>query len=329
MKIALTGKPGCGRSTLFQALGGGTRVDTGKPLTVDVPDERLDLLERIHEPLKKTHAKVVFSDIPSPCFCPRNLGMARNAAVIAAVLDNYALGDLQTDLDEAETELMISDMALCEKRLQRLKKEGKAGSGEFRLLSRLMERLEEGIPLRTLDLSPDCLDILSPYSLLSLKPLMVICNRMGEPVTPEEEIEEAVNRHEGSLLRVDAGFELELTELEPEERGAFLESAGYSRSGLDRIIRKAYSALDLIVFFTVGKDEVRAWPVKRGSTAVEAAGAVHSDMARGFIRAEVVSWKTYSEVPDRNRLKETGDLRIEGKDYLIRDGDVVQIRFNV
>ncbi|MBD3276746.1 MAG: hypothetical protein GF388_00450, partial [Candidatus Aegiribacteria sp.] len=231
MKIALTGKPGCGRSTLFQALGGGTRVDTGKPLTVDVPDERLDLLERVHEPSKKTHAKVVFSDIPSPCFCPRNLGMARNAAVIAVVLDNYALGNLKADLDEAESELMISDMALCEKRLQRLKKEGKAGSREYRLHDELLENLAQGKPLRTMDLSQNCLEILSPYSLLSLKPLLVICNRMGEPVTPEEEIENVVDEHGGSLLKVDAGFELELTEIEPEERHEFLESAGYSRSG--------------------------------------------------------------------------------------------------
>lgn len=304
-------------------------MDTGKPLTVDVPDERLDFLETIHEPSRKTHAKVIFSDIPSPCFSPRNLGMARNSSVMALVIDNYALGNLREDLEEAEAELIVSDMALCEKRLQRLRKEGKAGSRESRLLEGLMEHMEQGMPLRVMDLPAGNLDTLSPYALLSLKPLLVICNRMGEPVTPEERIEKTVADHGGNLLKVDAGFELELTEIQPDERGEFLESAGYSRSSLDRIIQKAYSTLDLIVFFTVGKDEVRAWPVRRGSSAVEAAGAIHSDMARGFIRAEVISWKSYFETPDRTRLKDMGELRVEGKNYVISDGDVVRIRFNV
>jgi ribosome-binding ATPase YchF (GTP1/OBG family) len=329
MKIALAGKPGCGRSTLFRALAGSTEADTGKPLTVDVPDERLDFLTDVHRPEKKTHARVVFTDVPSPVLAPRNLGLLRTAAVLALVLDNYALGDVTRDLQEIESEMILADMALCEKRLARLTKEGAGGSREATLLSRLIEHMEQGHPLRVLELDQGHLDTITPYALLSLKPLMVISNRMGEPVTPEDLLEEMVGQHGGTLLRIDAGFELELTEIEEEERLPFLESMGYSSSGLARLVRTAYEALDLIVFFTVGSDEVRAWPVRKGSSALEAAGVIHSDMARGFIRAVVAQYDLYHDTPDRTALRDQGLLGVEGKDYTVRDGDILEIRFCV
>jgi ribosome-binding ATPase len=329
MKIALAGKPGCGRSTLFRALAAASDADTSKPLTVDVPDERLDFLSGIHRPEKEVNARVIFIDIPSPVLAPRNLAQLRTVSVITTVLDNYALGDLLNDFHEIESEMMLADMGLCEKRLARLKKEGRMSSREYVLLGRLMEQMEEGTPLRTLDLSSDELEIVSPYALLSLKPLIAVSNRMGEPVTPEDDLQKAVEDHGGVLLRVDAGFELELADIEPDERKEFLDSMGYSSSSLSRLIRTAYHLLDLIVFFTVGSDEVRAWPIRRGATAVEAAGAIHSDMARGFIRAVVIPWELYRETPDRAILKEKGLLGLEGKDYTVNDGDVIEIRFNV
>jgi len=329
LKIALAGKPGCGRSTLFKALAGSPDADTTRPLTVDVPDERLDLLEEIHEPEKKTHARVIFTDVPSPALAPRNLALLRNAAVLAVVLDNYALGDVTGDFLEIDSELVLADMALCEKRVERLVKEGSGSSREAGLLRELLSRMEESRPLRVLELDQDRKDILSPYSLLSLKPLLVISNRMGKPVTQEEDLAVLVREHGGRLLEADAGFEMELAEIDEDERGPFLESMGYRSGSLSRIIRAAYEALDLIVFFTVGSDEVRAWPVRRGATAVEAAGAIHSDMARGFIRAVVVPWEVYSATPDRNLLKERGQLGVEGKDYVVSDGDVIEIRFSV
>lgn len=329
MKIALAGKPGCGRSTLFRALAGSADADTAKPLTVDVPDHRLDLLERIHRPEKKTHARVVFTDVPSPALAPRNLACLRNAGVLALVLDNYALGEVTGDFLEIESELVLADMALCEKRVERLVKEGSGSSREAGLLRDLLSHMEEGRPLRVLEMDADRMDILSPYALLSLKPLLVISNRMGEPVTPEEELETLVPEHGGRLLKADAGFETELSEIEEDERDPFLESMGYRSSSLSRIIRAACEALDLIVFFTVGSDEVRAWPLRRGATAVEAAGVIHSDMARGFIRAVVVPWEVYSGTPDRNLLRERGQLGIEGRDYVVADGDVIEIRFSV
>lgn len=329
MIIALAGKPGCGRSTLFRALAGSPEADTGKPLTVDVPDQRLDFLAEVHAPEKKTHARIVFTDVPSPALAPRNLAQLRGAGLLAVVLDNYALGDVTADLLEIESELVLADMALCEKRLARLTKEGAGGCREAGLLRDLLVHMENGNPLRVLEIDDIGKETLSPYALLSLKPLLVISNRMGDPVTPEEELEKLVLEHGGRLLAVDAGFELELTEIAEDEREPFLKSMGYGSSGLSRIIRTAYEALDLIVFFTVGSDEVRAWPVRRGSTALDAAGTIHSDMARGFIRAVVVPWELYRETPDRNLLRERGQLGIEGKGYVVNDGDLIEIRFSV
>ena len=329
MQIALAGKPGCGRSTLFRALAGNSGADTGKPLTVDVPDHRLDHLALVHEPEKNTHARVVFSDIPSPCFAPRNLGRLRNAAVIVAVLDNYALGSMLEDFQEMESEMILADMSLCENRLARLTKESRAGSREAVLMKGMMEWMEEGRPLRTMEMDAGARDIISPYSLLSRKPLIAVSNRADPPISPEDDLEVELSDHGGELLKVDAGFELELAEIDPAERQPFLESMGYSASGLSRLIRSAYSALELIVFFTIGKDETRAWPVSRGSTALDAAGTIHSDLARGFIRAVVIPWELFHEHPDRNYLKENGLLQLEGKDYRVKDGDILEIRFNV
>ncbi len=329
MKIALAGKQGCGRSTLFRALAGSANADSGKPLTVKVPDHRLDFLESIHKPIKNTHATVVFFDVPTPSFSSANLSLIRNAAVLTIVLDNYALGDTVNDFNEIESELILNDMALCEKRLARLVKESKGKTREALLLQNLQKHMETGSPLRILDLDKGESAILNPYALLSLKPLIVVSNRMGDPVTPDEELSSVVSEHRGILLAIDAGFELELTEIDESEQAPFLESMGYSSSGLSRLIRSSYSTLDLIVFFTIGKDETRAWPIRKGSTALDAAGAIHSDLARGFIRAVVIPWELYHEHPDRTLLKEKGELRIEGKDYTVSDGDLIEIRFNV
>jgi ribosome-binding ATPase len=329
MKIALAGKPGCGRSTLLKALAGSADTDTGKPLTVKVPDHRLDFLENIHGPEKKTNATVVFFDVPSPSFSNRNLALLRNAAVLTVVLDNYALGDTQNDFTEIESELILSDMELCEKRLARLKKESRGRTREALLIETLLKHMENGSPLRLLDLDDGESALLASYALLSLKPLIVVSNRMGDPVTPDLELSAMVSDHKGILLGIDAGFELELSEIDESEQKPFLESMGYSSSGLSRLIQASYSALNLIVFFTMGKDETKAWPVRRGSTALEAAGTIHSDLARGFIRAVVIPWERYHRTPDKAKLKDAGELRVEGRDYVIADGDIIEVRFNV
>jgi len=329
VKIALAGKPGCGRSTLFRALAGSAEADTGKPLTVNVPDSRLDFLSSIHQPKKNTHATVVFFDVPTPSFSAKNLTLIRNAAVLTIILDNYALGDTQVDFNEIESELILTDMTLCEKRLARLIKESRGKSREAVLFSRLLAHMEDGSPLRTLSLDKAEKELITQYALLSQKPLIVVSNRMGDPITEDGELTGLVSEHGGILLDIDTGFELELTEIDEAEQKPFLESMGYSSSGLDRLIRASYAALNLIVFFTIGKDETRAWPIRKGATALDAAAAVHSDLARGFIRAVVMPFELYHEHPDRQYLKDNGKLQIEGKDYTVNDGDIIEIRFNV
>lgn len=329
MKIALAGKPGCGRSTLFKALAGYADADSGKPLTVQVPDDRLDFLTAVHMPEKKVNATVVFYDVPSPSFSPGNMAVMRNAAVLTVVLDNYALGDLEADFSEIESELILSDMKTTEKRLERLRKESKGKSREANLLERILTHMETGQPLRTISLDSNERNLLSPYAPLSLKSLLVVPNRMGKPVTPENDLSKTVLSHGASLLPIDAGLELELTDIDNADRQEFLESLGYSSSGLSRLIRESYSALDLIVFYTIGKDEVRAWPLRQGATAPEAAGSIHTDFARGFIRAIVMPYELYHEFPDRAMLKDRGELRIEGKNYMVQDGDIIEILFNV
>ncbi len=171
--------------------------------------------------------------------------------------------------------------------------------------------------------------MLSPFSLASLKPLLVISNRTGDGISSEAGVERTVREHGGAFLGIDAAFELELADIPEDEREEFLESMGYTASGRQRLLEEAYSLLDLISFLTMGKDEVRAWPIKRGSTALAAAGTIHSDLARGFIRAQVIPFETFRNTPDEGELRKTGELGLQGKDYLVNDGDILEIKFSV
>ncbi len=329
MNLAMLGQPGCGRTTLFRALAGSREADPSRPLTVEVPDERLDFLASVTGLERAVHARVVFVDVQSPAFAPRNLSAVQDAAALVVVVDNFALGHPARDLMEAETELLVADLALVEKRLARLEKESRRDSREYAALEGAREALSEDRPLRTVGVSESHRRLLRAYSLHTLKPLMVVSNRGDEPAADEAELRARCAERRAVLLPIDAGFEQELTELPEEEHGQFLESMGYEASGLDRLISAAYGTLDLVTFFTIGDDEVRAWPVRRGSTAPEAAGAVHTDMQRGFIRAKVIPFDTYRECPDEALLRSRGQVRLEGKDYLVREGDILEIRFSV
>ncbi len=329
MKIALAGQPGCGRSTLYKALAGSSSADTSKPLTVHVPDDRIDFLTEHWNPKSIVNATVTFFDVPSPAFNPRNMGRIKESTAVAFVLDNYALGNMDETFLQNESELMISDLAIIEKRVARLTKESKAKQAEAQLLLRCMESIENEIPLRLMDLTEQELDILSPFTLGSLKPLLVIANRAGEGVCDETEVAQLVDKHGGAFLGIDSGFELELCDFPEEDRGEFLESMGFAASGKARVLAKAYSLLDLISFLTMGKDEVRAWPIKKGSSALEAAGTIHSDLARGFIRAQVIPYDLFQETPDEVELRKTGSIGLHGKEYIVQDGDILEIKFSV
>lgn len=329
MRIALAGPPGGGRTTLFRALAENSAADPGTPLTVHVPDDRLDFLDGVWKPRKKVHASVVFTDTPSPAFSARSLSDLREASVLALVLDNFARGAPAQDFDSCLSELLLADMAVLEKRRERLQREGRARTHEAQVLDSVHSLLESGRPARTAGLDADSLALLSPYALLTLKPVFVVSNRSDPPVSAEDALEARCREAGATVMPVDAAFELELAELPSEERVEFLRSAGYEEPGLARIVRGAFDALDLIVFLTMGHDEVRAWPLPRGSTAVEAAGRIHSDLARGFIRAQVISYDDFHGTPDQQALKARNRVRLEGRDYVVRDGDILEIRFSV
>ncbi|MCK5036736.1 MAG: DUF933 domain-containing protein, partial [Candidatus Sabulitectum sp.] len=275
------------------------------------------------------NATVTFFDVPSPAFNPRNMGRIKESTAVAFVLDNYALGNMEETFLQNESELMISDLAIMEKRVARLTKESKAKQAEAQLLLRCMESIENEIPLRLMEFTEQELEILSPFSLASLKPLLAISNRTGEGVCDEKAVDELVKKHGGAFLGIDSGFELELCDFPEEERGEFLESMGFTSSGKERVLAEAYSLLDLISFLTMGKDEVRAWPIRRGSSALEAAGTIHSDLARGFIRAQVIPYNLFHEIPNEVELRKTGSIGLQGKEYVVQDGDILEIKFSV
>lgn len=329
MKIALVGQSGCGRTTLYRALAENPAADSTKPLTVHVPDPRIDFLVEHWNPASTVRANVTFTDIPSPSFSPKNLGRVKEATALAFVLDNYALGNIEESFMQNESELLISDFSIVEKRIARLNKESKGKSAEAQLMAKLMGNLENEIPLRLMTLTEQEADMLSPFSLASLKPLLVISNRSAEGVSPENDVERTVIEHGGIFLGMDSDFELELCEIPPADRGDFLESMGYSAPGRDRLLNAAYSLLDLISFLTMGKDEVRAWPIRRGSTALQAAGSIHSDLARGFIRAQVIPFDLFRATPDETELRKTGEIGLQGKEYIVQDGDILEIKFSV
>lgn len=329
MRIALAGPPGGGRTTLFRALAGNPAADSSNPLTVQVPDSRVDFLAEIWKPRKTVRATIVFTDTPSPAFSPKALADLRDASVIALVLDNYACGSAGRDFLECESEMILADLSVIEKRMERLTREGKTRTNEAKVLLDATAILSEGRPLRTGSFDPDSLLILSPFAPLTLKPLFVVVNRADQPVTDETGLIEQCRKASASCYPVNAAFELELADISEEERKGFLESMGYSEAGLARLVRGAFESFDLISFLTMGHDEVRAWPLSRGSSAVEAAGRIHSDLARGFIRAQVIAYDAFRDCPDASKLKERNLVRLEGRDYVVQDGDILEIRFSV
>lgn len=329
MNIALIGAPFSGRSTLFRAMAGSPGQDTGKPLTVRVPDPRLDFLAGHWKPKRVVNATVTFTDVPSPVFSAGSMAMIRDASAVLLVLDNHTVGDMEESLANAGAELILADMAVLEKRLERLRKESRSGGPEGVAVEKALGFLEDGMPLRRAPLSLQEKERLSPFAPASLKPLMVVGNRAGDGVEKEEAARAGAEAAGAVYLSIDAGFELELWEIPREERPAYLRVMGCDEPGLDRVVQASYSMMNLVSFLTMGREEVRAWPIPAGSTALKAAGMIHSDFARGFIRAQVIPFSVFHRTPDPVLLKQKGLVGIEGKDYPVKDGDIIEIRFSV
>ncbi len=346
MKIGLVGFAGSGKTTVFNTMTGldapvgyGGEVRLG---TVKVPDARIDTLSAIFSPKKTTYAEMSFCDVPGEHGAEKK-GLSRKAlqqirdqdalCLVLRDFPNPALEgepDPAADLEAFHTECLLADLEIVERRLERARKE-RADAAEIAAFEKMQETLEAERPLRSL--SPEELnrDLLRGFGLLTDRPLLVALNR-GED-RASDPIPEGMRARLADLgsagLALSASVEAEIAGLDPEDQAAFLEDLGLDDSALARFIRAAYELLDLISFFTVGEDEVRAWTIRRGTRARAAAGAIHSDLERGFIRAEVIPYATFMEHGSEQAVKDAGLLQIEGKDYLVSDGDILHVRFNV
>ncbi len=355
MKTAIIGLPMVGKTSLFTILTGvhqETRIGSTAARTgvARVPDDRLEALGRLFEPPKVTHATVEYVDMPA--ISKENLrdpGYLASLRVVDAFAHVLRLFEDETiphekgsvdplrDLEDVETELILSDLVVVEKRLERLEKDRKKIKNpeldrEFELLEKCKTALEANQPLRQLELEPDDEKRLRGFQFLSQKPVLYVLN-LGENEASklrdrEREFREGqpAGRRNTAFSGVCGKIEAELAELPRAEQQDYLASYGLSESGLERLITATYSLLGLMSFLTAGEDECRAWTIPMQSNAVKAAGAIHSDFEKKFIRAEVVNWKSLVDHGGYAGVREKGLLRLEGKEYIVKDGDVLVIR---
>ena len=353
MKVGLVGFAGSGKTTVFNTLtglaaevGGYGAREKANVGVIKVPDHRVDWLAELFDPKKKTYAEISFVDVAGPQaedaeratsgLDPKLVQHMREVDALVHVLrafDNPVLlqtADAARDIRAFEDELILTDLVQIENRITRLKKE-KDSARETELMARLKSALEEEHPLRDVDLSHEDHATIAGFRFLSLKPLLVLINEPEEAVggSVSTEARELADSKKLSVIAMSGKVEMEIAQLAPEEQREFLQDVGITEPARDRFIRAAYSLLDLISFLTSGEDECRAWSIKRGTIAHKAAGVIHSDIERGFIRAEVVRFEDLSELGSEARCREHGKLRLEGKDYIVQDGDVIHFRFNV
>jgi len=353
MKVGLVGFAGSGKTTIFNTLTGLTAEVGGYGArekanigVIKVPDPRIDKLAEIFNPKKQTYAEISFVDVAGPQvedgervqtgLDPKLVQHMREADALVHVVrafDNLMLpqaADPRRDISSFDDELVLTDLVQIENRITRLKKE-KDSARESELMERLKAALEGEHPLRDLELTSEDLALIAGFRFLSLKPLLVLINQSenaaGEDVPSG--VMELANTKKLSVIAMSGKVEMEIAQLAPEEQREFLQDVGIAEPARDRFIRAAYSLLDLISFLTSGEDECRAWSIKRGTTAHKAAGAIHSDIERGFIKAEVIRFEDLAEFGSEARCREHGKLRVEGKEYVVQDGDVVHFRFNV
>jgi GTP-binding protein YchF len=362
MQVTIVGLPGAGKTTVFNALTGG-HAETGSFSggraapnlgVVKVPDERVDRLAELFHPKKTVHADVTYVDVAIPAGAAREgtvnpdvLAQIRNADAllhVARAFEDPAAGgaaDPWRDVDDLDLEFTVADLTVIEKRLEKLTTQGRHGSQAEReqaqreqvVLERIVPHLSEGHPIRALELSDDEELLLRGYRFLTQKPVLVILNidegRIGEAAELEEAGRQRSHVPHTDVAALAGKIEAEIGELSGEDARLFMDDLGIAEPSRGRVIRLTYALLGLFSFFTAGEDECRAWTLRSGSTAVDAAGAIHSDLARGFIRAQVVSYEDLMDAGSMAEARKRGTLRQEGKAYQVQDGDVIEVLFNV
>jgi hypothetical protein len=349
MRTGIVGFAGSGKTTVFNALTG-LAADTGfgnKERTnlgmIKVPDARVELLARIDQPKKKTLAEIAFVDVAGPEAGASESGLdarlvneMRSVDALVHVVrafDNASLKrppDPRRDLEDFEAEMILTDQLQVENRLEKLRKEGKK-SRERDLLEAIHAHLDGGAPLRTQALTEQEQNSVTGFHFLSLKPCLALVSQPDDRATAElpPELCQSAGARRLALLTMAGRAEAEIAALTAEEQLAFLADLGLTAPSRDRFVQAVYAHLDLISFLTRGPDECRAWTIRRGTKAKDAAGKIHSDIERGFIRAEVIPFTAWEKHPSEAACREHGLLRVEGKDYVVQDGDIVHFRFNV
>ena len=362
MQVTIVGLPGSGKTTVFNALTGG-HAETGgfsggraapNVSVVKVPDERVDRLAALFNPKKTTYADVTYVDVAIPAGAAREgtvnpdlLALIRNADAllhVARAFDdpaNAAPADPWRDVEDLDLEFTVADLQVIEKRLEKLKTQGRHGSQserdiaqrELELLARIEPHLSEGKPIRSFGLTDDEEFLLRGYRFLTQKPVLVVLN-IDDGRLPEAAVLESAGRERYAEPHTDVAalagkIEAEIGELPDEDARLFMDDLGIKEPSRGRVIGLTYALLGLFSFFTAGEDECRAWTLRIGSTAVDAAGAIHSDLARGFIRAQVIGVEDLLEAGSMAEARKRGILRQEGKTYEVADGEVLEILFNV
>ncbi len=359
MNIGLAGVSKSGKTTIFNALSGETaevsayqsaKVEPNRAV-VRVDDSRVDNLSAMYNPKKTVYAQLDLVDFAGlsaessggEVFSGEALAAVKNCDAIALVLRNFSSEEVRAlhgesnpaeELSILLEEFLLSDQILIERRLERVREDIKKGKrdpklpAEEKLLSAVGSRVEAGEPIRSIELNLDQLKQLSGYSFITAKPFFAVLNSGEEEYGNSKEIADAIEKT-CPVVEFAGKFEMELAGLDPEEAEEFMSDLGIAQSARERLTGFAYSILGYSSFFTVGPDEVRAWTIRKGAPAVEAAGVIHSDLARGFIRAECFTYDDLITYGSEKELKSKGLVRLEGKEYQVQDGDILNIRFSV